>query len=74
MNKSGCRITWDYFYNEECPLFIRMIEDRDIWKWLIPKSREFTAGLSTVCSSIEMYDFDELFKIFTINHKLCRNF
>jgi len=64
MNKSGCRLTWDYFYNKECPLFIRMIEDRDIWKWIIPKSREFTAGLTTVCSSVEMYDFDELFKIF----------
>ena len=64
MNKSGAGLTWDYFYNNECPLFIKMVEDRDIWKWKIPKSKEFTAGLSTVCSSIEMYNFDELFNIF----------
>jgi oligoribonuclease NrnB/cAMP/cGMP phosphodiesterase (DHH superfamily) len=64
MNKSGAGLTWDYFYNVDCPLFIKMVEDRDIWKWKIPKSKEFTAGLSTICSSFEMYDFDKLFNIF----------
>ena len=64
MNKSGAGLTWNYFYNSKCPLFIRMIEDRDLWLWNIPKSKEFTAGLRTVCSSIEMYNFTDIFNIF----------
>lgn len=65
MNKSGAVLTWDYFYpNNETPTFIKMIEDRDLWKWIIPNSREFTTGLTVVCSGIEMYDFEELFKLF----------
>lgn len=65
MNKSGAGLTWDYFYPmEKMPLFIEMIQDRDIWTWKIKNSREFTTGFSTACSGIEMYEFTKLFELF----------
>lgn len=65
MTKSGAGLTWDYYYYiYNTPLFIKMIEDRDLWNWKILNSREFTAGFYMTCSSIEMYDFKELFKLF----------
>lgn len=65
MTRSGAGLTWDWFYPETpMPDFIRMIQDRDLWKWVVPGSKEFTAGLFTMCSTVEHMDFDELFKLF----------
>jgi hypothetical protein len=40
------------------PKFLEMIQDRDIWTWKIENSIEFTSGFTTVCTGIEIYDFD----------------
>jgi oligoribonuclease NrnB/cAMP/cGMP phosphodiesterase (DHH superfamily) len=65
MKRSGVGITWDYFFPQvKIPLYLSMIQDRDLWSWKITGSKEFTNGFFTVCSSIESYDFDELFKLF----------
>lgn len=48
MNKSGVGLAWDYFYpNQKMPLFLQMIQDRDLWTWTIPGSKEFCNGLFT---------------------------
>jgi oligoribonuclease NrnB/cAMP/cGMP phosphodiesterase (DHH superfamily) len=65
MNKSGAGLTWDYFYpTRKMPLFIKMVQDRDLWKWEIKNSKEFTTGFYTACSGIGMYDFSDLFELF----------
>jgi oligoribonuclease NrnB/cAMP/cGMP phosphodiesterase (DHH superfamily) len=65
MTKSGVGLTWEYFFSDKrMPKFLRMIQDRDLWTWKIENSREFTSGFTTVCSSIEMYDFNQLFELF----------
>lgn len=65
MTKSGVGLTWEYFFpDKQMPLFLKMIQDRDIWTWKIENSREFTSGFTTVCSGIEMYDFNLLFELF----------
>lgn len=72
MNKSGAGITWEYFYpTQPMPLFIQMIQDRDLWKWEINQSKEFTSGFVTVSSTIEQSNFDSLFLLFTklLNNK-----
>lgn len=44
--KSGCMITWDYFYpEEEMPFFIQYIGDRDLWRWSLPYSKEINEVL-----------------------------
>ncbi len=65
MARSGVGITWDYFFpGIPIPLFLSMIQDRDLWIWGIPGSKAFTTGFFTVCSTIDTYDFVELFDLF----------
>jgi len=46
MEHSGCVLTWKHFFtNEETPIILKLVEDRDIWKWKLEDSKEFSAGL-----------------------------
>lgn len=42
MKKSGCGITWDFFFpNSDMPAFLKHIQDRDIWSYAVPNTLEF---------------------------------
>jgi len=42
MDRSGCGITWDFFYPDvSIPKFLSHIQDRDIWTHRVPKTSEF---------------------------------
>jgi uncharacterized protein len=44
MNRSGCTITWSYFHpDKEVPLFLKYMQDRDIWTFHMPFTREIFA-------------------------------
>lgn len=50
--RSGAKIVFDYLADEYPPQlqrklqkFVEYIQDRDLWKWELPRSREFSAGL-----------------------------
>ncbi len=46
MTKSGCQITWDYFFDDKPrPFFIDYIGDRDLWLWKLPKSKEINMAI-----------------------------
>jgi oligoribonuclease NrnB/cAMP/cGMP phosphodiesterase (DHH superfamily) len=50
MNRSGCQITWDYFFPNENssttrPWFIDYVGDRDLWLWKLPNSKAINASL-----------------------------
>lgn len=32
-NSSGASLTWKYLFGEPIPKFIKLVEDKDIWKW-----------------------------------------
>jgi oligoribonuclease NrnB/cAMP/cGMP phosphodiesterase (DHH superfamily) len=65
MGKSGAGLTWEYFFpNLQIPAFIQMIQDRDLWTWKIPESRNLTAGLFTLCEAAKSDDFTGLFAVF----------
>ena len=58
MNKSGATLAWDFFHpGKEAPKFIQYITDRDLWKWELPYSKEFSAAFDMV-----PYDFEEFEK------------
>jgi oligoribonuclease NrnB/cAMP/cGMP phosphodiesterase (DHH superfamily) len=41
ITKSGCQITWDYFFPEKArPWFVDYVGDRDLWLWKLPNSKE----------------------------------
>jgi hypothetical protein len=38
---SGATLAWQYFHPlKKMPMLLRYVEDRDIWKWTVPHSRE----------------------------------
>lgn len=48
MNKSGGRLTWEHFYGGSgmrSPWLVDYTEDRDLWRWALPNSREINAAL-----------------------------
>lgn len=49
MNHSGAILAWNFFHPaKEPPKFLRYIEDRDLWRWDLPYSREFSAAFDMV--------------------------
>lgn len=51
---SGCILAWWYFFPRlDPPLFLRYIEDRDLWKWALPNSRAINLGISLVSQTFE---------------------
>ena len=58
MSKSGATLSWEFFHpGKEAPKFIQYITDRDLWKWELPYSKEFSAAFDMV-----PYDFEEFEK------------
>ena len=46
VNKSGCRLAWEEFFRgNEMPEIFEYVEDNDLYRFKLPRSKEFTAGL-----------------------------
>jgi len=58
MNHSGAMLTWFYFYGRRSdpPLFLKYIEDRDIWKKELPFTDEFTSWFYTKPLTFEEFE------------------
>lgn len=53
MERSGTRLAWDFCHpGKDVPELIRMIEDRDLWRFAIPETRAFSLWLRA-----HAYDF-----------------
>jgi oligoribonuclease NrnB/cAMP/cGMP phosphodiesterase (DHH superfamily) len=58
MTKSGATLAWEWFHpGKEAPKFIQYITDRDLWKWELPYSKEFSAAFDMV--PFEFEDFEK---------------
>ena len=45
-NRSGAQIAWEFVYPQyQCPWFIDVIADRDLWKWTKPYSKDVSNAL-----------------------------
>lgn len=56
MTKSGARLAWEYFCRgrdarTEVPELALHVEDRDLWTWVMPKTREAVAWLSAAAET-----------------------
>jgi oligoribonuclease NrnB/cAMP/cGMP phosphodiesterase (DHH superfamily) len=57
MNHSGAMLAWNFFHpGKEAPRMIKFIEDRDLWRWQIPYSKEFAAAFDMVKFDFEEFD------------------
>ncbi len=59
MNQSGIGLAWELFYGESpMPLFLQCLQDRDLWTWTIPSSKDFCEGFYN-CLMTEEYSTEE---------------
>ena len=57
MNRSGAGITWDYFFPDQPrPQLINHIEDRDLWRFALPKTREIQANVFSYPYDFKVWD------------------
>jgi uncharacterized protein len=57
MEKSGARLAWEYFFpREEAPWLVRFVEDRDLWRWRLDRSREVSAALASLPHDFAVWD------------------
>ena len=57
MTKSGAILAWVWFHpGKEPPKFIRYIQDRDLWKWELEYSKEFSAAFDMVPFEFEEFE------------------
>src|SRR6187549_894021 len=58
MNRSGARITWDYFFPKQTPpKLLLAVEDRDLWRFAIRSTREAVATLFSHPYTFEAWDY-----------------
>jgi oligoribonuclease NrnB/cAMP/cGMP phosphodiesterase (DHH superfamily) len=57
MERSGARITWDhYFPGKEPPKLLLHVEDRDLWRFALPKTREIQANIFSYPYDFAIWD------------------
>ncbi|MDO8504704.1 MAG: DHHA1 domain-containing protein [Candidatus Liptonbacteria bacterium] len=56
-NHSGAVVAWKYFHpKKKVPMLLRYVEDRDIWKWALPASKEISAIMDTFTFDFRFWD------------------
>jgi oligoribonuclease NrnB/cAMP/cGMP phosphodiesterase (DHH superfamily) len=62
MNHSGAVLSWKYFHPDKpVPEFLEYIEDRDLWRWELPDSSDFSAAFQMVPKDFLEYEKFENF-------------
>lgn len=57
LNKSGATLAWDYLFpGEDRPLLLGHIEDRDLWRFKLPGTREIQANVFSFEYTFENWD------------------
>jgi oligoribonuclease NrnB/cAMP/cGMP phosphodiesterase (DHH superfamily) len=57
MDRSGAVITWEYYHQgKEIPQLLYNIQDRDLWQWKLPFSREVLTALDTHPMRFDVWD------------------
>ena len=58
MKRSGCRITWDYYFpGVKPPALLLHVEDRDLWRFALRKTREIQASVFSYPYDFKAWDF-----------------
>lgn len=58
MNRSGAGLAWDFFFpDQKRPALIDTIEDRDLWRFRLPFTREVQANVFSYPYDFKAWDF-----------------
>ncbi len=55
LNKSGAVLGWEWAHDEPAPWLLRYIQDKDLWHWVLPNSREISAALASYPFDFELW-------------------
>lgn len=55
LNKSGAVLGWEWAHDEPAPWLLRYIQDKDLWHWALPNSREISAALASYPFDFELW-------------------
>jgi uncharacterized protein len=59
MARSGAGLAWDFLCSGERPWLVNYVEDRDLWRWALPHSKEINAWVSA-CERDSFADWQAL--------------
>lgn len=45
MERSGAALAWEFFHGDELPELVLYVEDRDLWRFRLPRSREVSCAV-----------------------------
>jgi len=54
--KSGAVLAWEWAHPEPVPWLLQYIQDKDLWHWVLPSSREINAALASYPSDFRVWD------------------
>ena len=58
MNRSGAGIVWDHFFpGQPRPILLNHVEDRDLWRFALRKTREIQASVFAYAYDFKAWDF-----------------
>ena len=58
LGKSGAVLTWEYCHRGiTVPRILEYVQDRDLWRWALPHSREVSAVISSYEHDFVVWDF-----------------
>lgn len=56
MERSGAGIAWDFFFGDKRPALVDYVEDRDLWRFQLPWSREVNAAIFSYDYTFENWE------------------
>ncbi|MGQ0811005.1 MAG: phosphoesterase [Nitrospiraceae bacterium] len=56
LKKSGAVLAWEWAHNVPAPWLLQYIQDKDLWEWALPLSREINAALASYPFDFRLWD------------------
>jgi hypothetical protein len=56
LKKSGAVLAWEWAHDEPAPWLLEYIQDKDLWQWALPASREINAALASYPFDFKLWD------------------
>ncbi len=63
MERSGAVLAWEWAHSQPVPWLLQYVQDKDLWNWHLPQSREISAALASYPFNFSTWDefqFDTL--------------
>lgn len=54
--KSGAVLAWEWAHGTAAPWLLQYVQDKDLWAWKLPGSREVSAGLNSYPYDFQVWD------------------